>query len=153
METEEHIRLIGTALWRWFVTRSYDALLVALLWFAGLWILRVPWSPFWAILAGILHYIPHFGLVLALIGPAIAGGISGGWMRFLYVLILYSIIVIVDGALIQPALMKGIARVPFWVSLFAPILFGLLFNFWGVLLAPPLLAVIYTYRTRTRWAP
>lgn len=148
MEAEEHLRLIGTALWRWFVTRAYDSLFVAVLWFAGLWILRVPWSPLWAILAGLLHFIPHFGLVLALIGPAIAGGISGGWMRFLYVLILYAFIVIVDGLLIQPALMKGIARVPFWVSLLAPILFGLVFSFWGVLLAPPLLAVIYAYQAK-----
>jgi predicted PurR-regulated permease PerM len=153
MESEDHVRLIGTALWRWFVTRSYDALFVGLLWFAGLWILRVPWSFFWAFLAGLLHFIPHFGLVVALIGPAIAGGVSGGWMRLLEVLLLYTIIAIVDGLLIQPALMKGIARVPFWVSLIIPILAGVIFNFWAFLLAPPLLAVIYAYRSnphRTR---
>ncbi|HKW88088.1 MAG TPA: AI-2E family transporter [Candidatus Acidoferrales bacterium] len=148
MEAEEHLRLIGTALWRWFVTRAYDALFVAVFWFVGLRVLHVPWTPLWAFLAGIFHFIPHFGLILALIGPAIVGGISDGWMRFLYVLILYVIIVIVDGLLIQPALMKGIARVPFWISLLAPILLGLIFNFWIFLLAPALLAVIYAYRTR-----
>jgi predicted PurR-regulated permease PerM len=153
MEAEEHLRLIGTALWRWFVTRTYDALFVALLWFVGLRILRVPWSPFWAVLGGFFHFIPHFGLVLALVGPAIAGGISGGWMRFLYVVILYAVIAIVDGLLIQPALMKGIARVPFWVSLFAPILAGLIFNFWMFLLAPALLAVFYAYRTKPGRTP
>lgn len=150
MEAYEHFRIVGQALWRWWVTRCYDALLVALMWFAGLWYLRVPWSPLWAILGGLLQFIPNFGIALALVGPGIAAGISGGWMRLLYVLILYAVIVVIDGLVIQPWLMKGIARVPFWISLFAPILLGLVFSFWGVLLAPPLLAVLYAYRTHAR---
>lgn len=150
MEAHEHFRIVGQALWRWWVTRCYDALLVTLMWFAGLWYLRVPWSPLWAILGGLLQFIPNFGIALALVGPAIAAGISGGWMRFLYVLILYAVIVVIDGLVIQPWLMKGIARVPFWISLLAPILLGLVFSFWGVLLAPLLLAVFYAYRTHAR---
>ncbi|MHB8753743.1 MAG: AI-2E family transporter [Candidatus Acidiferrales bacterium] len=120
---------MGQAVWRWLVTRCYDALIVALMWFAGLRYLHVPWAPFWAILGGLLHFIPHFGLVLALAGPAIAAAISGGGTRFLYVLILYAGIVVTDGLVIQPWLMKGVARVHFWISLFAPILLGLVFSF------------------------
>lgn len=150
MEAYEHFHLVGRALWRWFVTRCYDALIVGLLWFAGLWYLHVPWAALWAILGGLLHFIPNFGIAIALVGPAIAAGISGGWMRFLYVLILYSGIVIVDSLLIQPWLMKGVARVPFWISLIAPIALGLVFSFWGVLLAPPILAVYYAYRAHVR---
>lgn len=146
MEAYEHFHLIGQALWRWFVTRCYDSLLVGLLWFAGLWYLHVRWALLWGILASLLHFIPHLGIVVALIGPAITAAIIGGWTRFLYVLILYAAIVLVDSLLIQPWLMKGIARVPFWISLVAPIALGLLFSFWGVLLAAPLLAVLYAYR-------
>jgi len=150
METYEHFHLVGRALWRWFVTRCYDALIVGLLWLAGLWYLHVPLAALWAILGGLLHFIPNFGIAIALIAPAIAAAISGGWVRFLYVLLLYSGIVIVDGLLIQPWLMKGIARVPFWISLIAPIVLGLIFSFWGVLLAPPILAVYYAYRAHWR---
>lgn len=146
MEAYEHFHLIGQALWRWFVTRCYDALLVGLLWFAGLWYLHVRWAILWGILAGLLHFIPHFGIAVALIGPAITSAITGGWTRFLYVLILYAALVLIDSLLIQPWLMKGVARVPFWISLFAPVALGLLFSFWGVLLAAPILAVIYAYR-------
>ena len=32
-------------------------------------------------------------------------------------------------------------------SIFAPIILGILIPFWGVLLAPPLLAVVYAYKT------
>jgi predicted PurR-regulated permease PerM len=56
----------------------------------------------------------------------------------------------VDTLLIQLWLMKGVARVPFWISLVAPLALGLLFSFWGVLLAPPILAVIYAYRAHLR---
>src|SRR5215469_1100914 len=146
MEAYEHFHLIGQALWRWFVTRCYDSLLVGLLCFAGLWYLHVRWALLWGILAGLLHFIPHLGIVIALIGPAITSAVVGGWRQFLYVLILYAALVLVDSLLIQPWLMKGIARVPFWISLIAPIALGLLFSFWGVLLAAPLLAVVYAYR-------
>lgn len=146
MEAWEHFHLVGRALWRWVVTRVYDSLIVGVLWFLGLHYLHVPWAAFWSILAGVLHFVPHFGIVIGLIGPAITGGISGGWMALLYVLILYTGIVVVDGVLIQPWLMKGVARVPFWISLVAPLALGFLLSFWWVLLAPPLLAVYYAYR-------
>lgn len=150
MEAYEHFYLVGRALWRWFVTRCYDALLVGLLWFAGLWYLHVRWAILWGILAGLLHFIPHLGIVVALIGPAITAAITGGWTLFLYVLMLYAAIVLIDSLVVQPWLMKGIARVPFWISLVAPIVLGLLFSFWGVLLAAPILAVVYAYRARLR---
>ena len=150
MEAYEHFHLVGRALWRWFVTRCYDALLVGLLWFVGLWYLHVRWAILWGILAGLLHFIPHLGIVIALIGPAITAAITGGWTLFLYVLMLYAAIVLIDSLVVQPWLMKGVARVPFWISLVAPIVLGLLFSFWGVLLAAPILAVVYAYRARLR---
>jgi predicted PurR-regulated permease PerM len=33
-----------------------------------------------------------------------------------------------------------------WASLLTPIVLGILIPFWGVLLAPPLLAVVYAYK-------
>jgi hypothetical protein len=37
-------------------------------------------------------------------------------------------------------------RVPFWASVLTPIVLGIVFPFWGVLFAAPLLAIIYAYR-------
>jgi predicted PurR-regulated permease PerM len=59
---------------------------------------------------------------------------------------LYAVIVVVDGFFLQPYIMKRVARVPIWASLFTPIVLGILIPFWGVLLAPPLLAVVYAYK-------
>jgi predicted PurR-regulated permease PerM len=94
--------------------------------------------------------VPHFGPVPALVAPAIVGGLSGGWMRLIYVLILYAIIAVTDGLILQPYLMKRTVKVPIWASILTPVVLGMLIPFWGVLVAPPLLAVVYTYCNRLK---
>lgn len=148
----DHVRTTSVALKSWFIAQTQDALAVAALWFIGLLILRVPLWFVWAPLAFVFQYVPHYGPILSLLGPAIAAGISGGWMRFVYVLILYAVIVIVDGFVLQPMLMKRAARVPVWASIIVPLAMGFVIPFWGVLLAPPLLAVFFTYWNRRKQA-
>jgi len=141
------VRLTGGALKNWFIAQCEDSLAVGIFWFVGLHFLRVPWAPLWAVLAAIFQFIPHFGPVLSLLGPVLSAAISShDWRHPFYVLLLYAGIVLVDGFLLQPYLMKRTARVPIWASILAPIVLGFLIPFWGVLLAPPLLAVVYAYR-------
>jgi len=147
MDVGHHVRTTGDALWRWFLAQTQDALAVGALWLVGLMLLEVPWAPLWAVLAALLQYIPHLGPVLGLLGPALAAGLSSGWEKLLYVLILYAVIVVVDGLVLQPYFMRRTARVPIWASILAPLILGFI-SIWGVLLAPPLLAVIYAYRAR-----
>ncbi len=150
MDFRDHIRTTGGALKNWLVATSYDALAVAALWLVGLLVIGVPWAPLWALLAGILQFVPHLGPVLGLIGPALAGLFTGGFDRFLYVLILYAVVVVVDGLVFQPMFMKRRARVPVWASVLTPLVLGFFLNFWGVLLSAPLLAVVFAYRERAR---
>ncbi len=145
MHVSHHISLTGEALRRWFIAQCYDSLAVGALWWAGLWYLHVPLAPFWAILAAGLQFIPHFGPVLAFFGPAVTALVTQGFEGILYVLILYGVVVVTDGLLLQPIIMRRTARVPIWASLTVPILLSLLFGFWGLLLAAPLLAVIFVY--------
>ena len=152
---KDHARTTAGAVWRWLVAQTQDCLAVGVMWLIGLWIIHVPLAPLWAVIGGIAQFIPNFGPVIGLIGPvitvAIASGISGqGWMRLLYILILYAAIAIIDGLALQPYLMRRAAKVPIWASILVPIVLGILIPFWGVLLAPPLLAVVYTYRERIR---
>ena len=149
---KEHLRTTGVALKRWLQAQLYDAVAVGALWFIGLWLIGVPGAPLWAALGALLQFVPHLGPVIALIGPAIAAAFSGGGWRFFDVLILYAVIVIVDGLVLQPLIMKRTARVPLWASILAPIVFGLIFSFWGVLIAAPLLAIIYAFREKVRLA-
>ena len=150
MDFREHFHLTGSALKRWLIAQLQDSLAVACLWLIGLLIIGVPWAPLWAVLAFLLQFIPHLGPIITLCGPAIAASIKLGGMGLIYVLILYAVVAIVDGLLLQPYIMRRTARVPIWASILAPLVLGMIFSFWGVLLAAPLLAVLYAYRGRLR---
>ena len=147
MRVGEHLRLTGGALKNWAVAQSLDSLAVGTLWLIGLLLLGIPWAPFWALLAALLQVVPQVGAVMGMVGPVLAAGVRyHDWEHVLYVLMLYALIAILDGFLLQPYLMKRTSRVPIWASLLGPIVLGMIFPFWGVLLAPPLLAVIYAYK-------
>jgi len=149
MKAKDHLQTTASALGRWAVGQMQDSLAVGLMWMAGLWMIRVPWAPLWALLAAALQIIPHFGPILGLLGPVLAAALRwGDWQHPLYVLVLYAVIVLVDGFVLQPYIMRRVTRVPIWISILAPIVLGFLIPFWGVLLAPPLLAVVYAYRER-----
>jgi predicted PurR-regulated permease PerM len=149
MAWHDHARTTGTALKNWFIAQCYDSLAVALLWLVGLLIIGIPWAPLWAVLAGLLQFVPNFGGAIAVIIPAVLGALNHDYMRFFYVLILFAVIMVTDGLLLQPYLMKRTAKVPFWASLLTPIAIALLIPFWwAILLGPPLLAVVFAFRRR-----
>jgi predicted PurR-regulated permease PerM len=153
MEIHPHVRTTGKALKSWFVATLYDAAAVGAIWFVGLTIIGVPLAPLWAFLGGAFQFIPGIGVAFALVGPALMALIADQFERFdrfLYVLILYAVIALVDGLFLQPYLMKRTTRVPIWASILTPIVLGILIPFWGILLAAPLLAVIYAFRAQQR---
>jgi predicted PurR-regulated permease PerM len=151
MNVGEHFRLTGGALKNWLIAQVQDSIAVGILWLVGLLLLKVPWAPLWALLAAMLQFVPHLGPVLGMVGPVLAATLHWkDWEHPLYVLMLYAGIVVVDGLLLQPYIMKRTAKVPMWVSIVAPVVLGILIPFWGVLLAPPLLAVVYAYKAHWR---
>ena len=150
MDVDDHLQITGGALKNWAIAQLQDSLAVGVLWFIGLRILHIPLSPLWALLAAFLQVIPHLGPVLGLLGPAFSAAIAWrDWQHPLGVLILYAIVVMVDGFLLQPFIMRRTAKVPIWASILAPIVLGIVWPFWGVLLAAPLLAVVYAYRANS----
>lgn len=145
----DHLRIGGGALKNWAVAQLQDSLAVGVLWLIGLYILHVPLAPLWAVIAALFQIVPHLGPILGLLGPVIAATIKFmDWKHPLGVLGLYAVIVVLDGLLLQPSIMRRTAKVPIWASVFAPIVLGVIWPFWGVLVAPPLLAVLYAYRAR-----
>ncbi len=140
----------GRAGLNWLRATALDALFVGLLWLIGLWLLHIPWAPFWALIAVLAQFIPNFGGMLALIGPALSLLFAGRNLeQFGLLLCLYAAIVFIDQLFLQPWLLKRTTKVPIWASIFGPIILGIIIPFWGVLLAPPLLAVIFAFRKPT----
>ena len=151
MDLGDHLRTTGSALKNWALAQLLDSLAAGILWLIGLYILRIPLAPMWAVLAAVFQIVPHFGPILGLLGPVITATITfRDWQHPLGVLGLYGVIALLDGLLLQPYIMKRTAKVPLWASITVPIMLGILWPFWGVLVAPPLLAVVYAYRARRR---
>lgn len=141
-----HLHTAGRALVNWGRALIIDGICLAVLWFIGLMLLHVPLAIVWALIAGVLVIIPNIGGAIALIGPALSILFTGhDLVRLAWLLGLYAAIVIIDQLLIQPIVMKKVTRVPIWASILVPIALGILIPFWGVLLAPPLLAVVYAF--------
>jgi predicted PurR-regulated permease PerM len=145
----DHLHTTGTALKHWAIAQLQDSLAVGVLWLIGLYLLHVPLAPLWALLAAVLQIVPNFGPILSLLGPLLAATIRWtDWEHPVGVLGLYAVIVVLDGLVLQPFIMRRTVKVPVWASILAPIVLGIIWPFWGVLVAPPLLAVVYAYRAR-----
>ncbi len=154
MNFTDHLRTTGGALKSWAIAQFQDSLAVGALWLIGLYILHVPLAPLWALIAAVCQIVPHFGPILGLLGPVLTATIK--WMDWEHpagVLGLYAAVAVLDGLLLQPYIMRRTAKVPLWASVLAPIVLGILWPFWGVLVAPPLLAIVYAYRTRHKGQP
>src|ERR1051326_244274 len=150
MDYVDHLKTAGGALKRWFIGTLQDAAAVGALWLVGLLIIGVPWAPLWALLGGLLQFVPNFGPVLSLIGPAFALLFTeADGMKYIYLLILFAVIAVADGIFIGPYFQRRQNRVPIWASIVTPIVLGIVVPFWGVLLAPPLLAVVYAFRSKS----
>ena len=143
------MRTTGGALKNWALAQAQDSLAVGVLWLIGLYVLHVPLAPLWALVAAVMQIVPHLGPVLGLLGPIFTATITWrDWEHPAGVLALYALIAVLDGLLLQPFIMRRTAKVPVWASVVAPIVLGIIWPFWGVLVAAPLLAVLYAYKAR-----
>jgi predicted PurR-regulated permease PerM len=141
----DNARIAGTALVNWWRA----------VWWIGLALLGIPLAPLWALIGGLMTFVPNFGGVITVIFPVMMVLFSGRDLyRLGFVLGLYAIIVVIDQLVLQPWLLKRVTRVPIWASILVPILLGIVIPFWGVLLAPPLLAIVYAFRKpKPQFAP
>jgi len=149
MALRYHAEITLGALKQWLIAQLYDCLIVAALWLVILLALRVPFAIVWALLGGMLQFIPGIGMVIALIGPVLSlVFVRAEWMRLIELFAAFAVLATVEGLILQPYLLRRQTRIPFWVSLLVPIAMGVIIPFWGVLLAPPLLAVLWAYLGR-----
>ena len=135
------------ALMAWWSAATLDALIVGVIWFAGLELIGVPLAWVWAILGAILQFLPVYGEMIALIGPVLSVLFSGqDYWHLGLVFGLYALIAVLEGLVIGPYILHRRTKVPWWAAILGPIVLGIIIPFWGVLLAPPLLAIAFAFR-------
>jgi len=147
----EHIRnitgIIERVLGRYIRAQLMLGLIVAYFCFIGLLILRIPFAPVLAILAGIGELIPT-------LGPWISGAVvvvvtlAVAPEKVIWVIILFLAIQLVENSLLVPKIQGGYLRIHPAVMIFLLVFGAYVAGFWGLLLAGPLTATgveIYKY--------
>jgi len=147
----EHIRnlvgIIERVLGRYIRAQLMLGLIVAYLIFMGLLILKIPFSPALAILAGVGELIPTLGpwfsgAIVTIITLAVAPD------KVIWVIVLFLAVQLLENSLLVPRIQGSFLRIHPAIMIFMLVLGAYLAGFWGLLLAGPLTATgaeIYRY--------
>jgi len=145
--TKNIINIIERVLGRYIRAQLMLGLIVAYFSFIGLLILKIPFAPVLAILAGIGEIIPTLGpwisgAVIAIITLALAPD------KVIWVIVLFLAIQLLENSLLVPRIQGGYLRIHPAVMIVLLVLGAYLAGFWGLILAGPLAATgveVYKY--------
>lgn len=128
--------------YNYFYGAFLDSLCVGVVVSIGLLIFRVPYAVLLGMLLGIMNMIPYFGAIIGSVAISLLTLVTNGFYTALGVAIYLVVIQQIDGNIIQPRVVGGsVGLRPIYVLL-SVTLFGGLFGFWGIFLAPPLMAIV-----------
>lgn len=125
----------------WMMAKLISMLVVGVFTAIGLEILGMPMPYALALIAALFSFIPNIGPYLAL-APAVLIALMQGGNMFIYVLILYFGIQIVESYLITPMIEKKMVRLPPALTLFWMVLLGVVTGILGLIMATPILAAL-----------
>ena len=124
------------------IGKIIDSAIIGVLCYIGCLILNIPSSLLVAVIVGVTNVIPFFGPFIGAI-PSILIVLIQSPMHGIYLAIFILILQQVDGNIIGPKILGDTTGLSsFWV-LFAILVAGGLFGFFGMLLGVPVFAVIY----------
>ena len=119
-----------------------DALVVGVVVSIGLLIFRVPYAVLLGMILGVMNLVPYFGAIVGGVGISFVALLTNGLPTAIGVAVYIVVSQQVDANIIQPRIIgDSVGLRPFYVLL-GITFFGGLFGFWGILLGPPLMAVL-----------
>lgn len=140
--TRHYLRRSGKIFSKYFYGALLDALVVGVAVSIGLLIFRVPYAILLGMILGLMNLIPYFGAIIGCVIIAFIALLTNGLPTAVGVTIYIIVAQQVDANIIQPRIVgDSVGLRPFYVLL-SITLFGGLFGFWGILLGPPLMAVL-----------
>lgn len=128
----------GTDLRRYLVVRSKLGLFAAVLSFALLFVLGVPFPALWAILVFAASFIPNIGTLIAVIPPTILAYLDNGLGAALSVVIGYAVINFAQDQFLQPVIIGSELNLSPLVVFIAVVVWVWILGPAGALLAVPL---------------
>ncbi len=124
----------------WLAGRLAAMVILGALAVAGLLLLNIPLALVLGALVGLFEFIPYLGPILALV-PALLVAFGQSSTQALYVLILYAVLQVVESYILTPIIEKRVVSLAPVLLISSQLIMGVLFGFWGLLLAPPLVVV------------
>jgi predicted PurR-regulated permease PerM len=134
---EQVLTTLGRALRWWLIGRIASMTVVGILTSVGLWLIQMPLVLALGLTAGVLAFIPLVGPILSAV-PAVLLGLVEDPLKALNVLLVYAAVQFLEGNFITPLIQKRAIDLPPAVLLTGQLLMGVLFGFFGLLLATPL---------------
>ncbi|MDD6034463.1 MAG: AI-2E family transporter [Oscillospiraceae bacterium] len=145
-QTAAELRLltvrIANVLYSFLYGQAMDALMVGVLSWLGFSLLRIPNAAMLGFFYGLFSLIPYFGAFIGVFTVAIFTLISGGPAKMLVALVFILVLQQIDGNIINPKIIgDSIGIKPLYV-IFGATFFGGLFGIAGMLLGPPIMAIL-----------
>nr|WP_281246048.1 AI-2E family transporter [Brevundimonas viscosa] len=132
----------GRALKAWLTGQLVDMVVVGVLTGVGVALIGLPSPLALGLIAGLLAFVAIVGAIAGAI-PGLLLAAQGGWELMGWTLLVYVIVQQVEGNLIYPFIQKRAVELPPVLTMFGILAFGALFGFAGVLVAAPLLVVLF----------
>lgn len=143
--TQNYLDRISTIFYRYFFGAFMDALVVGVVVSVGLTIFQVPYAVLLGMSVGLLNMIPYFGAIIGGVGVALITLLTTNIYTALGVVAYIIVVQQIDANIVQPRVVgESVGLRPIFVLL-SITLFGGLLGFWGVFLAPPLMAIVQLF--------
>jgi predicted PurR-regulated permease PerM len=149
-EQQDRARMIlknsAKVLRTWFKAQLIDMLIIGLITTISLWALGIDYWALYGLLTGLMGIIPYVGILIVVSFASIVTLASDPTM-VPWVILVFLITQQIEGNIILPIVMKGQAEIPEALLIIIMLFFGFWFGFLGLLIAPPVLAImIYLFR-------
>lgn len=132
----------GRALKAWLTGQLVDMVVVGVMTGIGVALIGLPSPLALGLIAGLLAFVPIVGTIVGTI-PGLLLAAQGGWDLMAWTLLVYVVVQQVESNLIYPFIQKRAVALPPVLTLFGILAFGTLFGLPGVLVATPLIVVVF----------
>lgn len=126
----------------WLLGRLVSMTAVGILTYIGLSLIGIPAALTLGILSGILEFVPFIGPIISAV-PAVLLALAVDPTAALWTVGLYLLVQQIEGNLLEPLVQQRAVSMPPALLLFSIVIGGLLFGIPGILVAAPLLVVIF----------
>ena len=132
----------GRALRAWVLGQLADMVVVGVMTGVGVSLIGLTSPLALGVLAGLLAFVPIVGSIAGAV-PGVLLAVQGGWELVAWTVLVYVVVQQVEGNLIYPFIQKRAVNLPPALTIFGVVVFGMLFGIMGVLVATPMMVVLF----------